>query len=215
MLSVFIGRARLHTPFMATESCVSPFDDVVMPHLAAARRLARWLVRNEHDADDVVQEACLRAFVYFRTFTGGSGRAWFMRIVRNTCYGWRKHGIAAVSDSFDEEQHGADTASRDPETLLLQSADVERIAAALDALPERFRTLLTLRELEGCSYLEISEATGVPMGTVMSGLSRARRAFRTALLEQLETDARTRHRTFPLVRDGADESLNQQGATQQ
>ena len=83
------------------------FDTVVVPHLDAGYRLARWLMRDEHDAEDVLQEASLRAFRYFRTFVGGDGRAWFLRIVRNTCYGWRRHGYHAPTDSFDEEQHTA------------------------------------------------------------------------------------------------------------
>ena len=83
------------------------FDEVVLPHLDAAYRLARWLMRNEHDAEDVVQEAALRAFRYFRTFTGGNGRAWFLRIVRNTGCGWRGHSVHAPTDPFDEEQHSS------------------------------------------------------------------------------------------------------------
>jgi RNA polymerase sigma-70 factor (ECF subfamily) len=81
------------------------FDTVVVPHLDAAHRLARWLVRDEHDAEDVVQEASVRAFRYFNTFDGGDGRAWFLRIVRNTCYGWRRNGSQTLTDSYDEEQH--------------------------------------------------------------------------------------------------------------
>ena len=84
---------------------VESFDTVVVPHLDAGYRLARWLMRDEHDAEDVVQEASLRAFRYLRTFVGGDGRAWFLRIVRNTCYGWRRHGHPPATDSFDEEQH--------------------------------------------------------------------------------------------------------------
>src|SRR4029450_7577170 len=99
-------------------SAISPaggesFDEVVLPHLDVAYRLARWLMRNEHDAEDVVQEASLRAFRYFRTFTGGDGRAWFLRIVRNTCAGWRGHRFNALTDPFDEEQnHSAEAAAR-------------------------------------------------------------------------------------------------------
>lgn len=83
------------------------FDEVVVPHLDAAHRLARWLMRNEQDAEDVVQEASLRAWQYFRTFAGGNGRAWFLQIVRNTCYGWRGRVVDALTDPFDEEQHHA------------------------------------------------------------------------------------------------------------
>jgi RNA polymerase sigma-70 factor (ECF subfamily) len=162
------------------------FDEVVLPHLDAAYRLARWLTRNEHDAEDVVQDASLRAFRYFRTFTGGNGRAWFLRIVRNTCSGWRTHGSHALTDLFDEEQHSSAQPASDPETLLLQTDDVTLIDRALSNLPDRFRELLVLRELEGLSYRELADVMGIPMGTVMSSLSRARQALRAALNNQLE-----------------------------
>jgi len=162
------------------------FDDVVLAHLDAAYRLARWLVRNEHDAEDVVQEASLRAFRYFRTFTGGNGRAWFLRIVRNTCCGWRGDSFDAHTDPFDETQHSGARPASDPETLLLQTDDVMLIERALRNLPDRFRELLVLRELEGLSYREMTEVMGIPMGTVMSGLSRARRALRGALEIELK-----------------------------
>ena len=117
-------------PATSTRRCGESFDDVVLPHLDAAYRLARWLMRNEHDAEDVVQEASLRAFRYFRTFTGGNGRAWFLRIVRNTCSGWRGHGFEALTDPFDEEQHSSARPASDPETLLLQTDDATLIARA-------------------------------------------------------------------------------------
>jgi RNA polymerase sigma-70 factor (ECF subfamily) len=158
------------------------FDTVVVPHLDAGYRLARWLMRDEHDAEDVVQEASLRAFRYFRTYVGGDGRAWFLRIVRNTCYGWRRHGSQPATDSFDEEQHSsAARPQSDPETLLLQSDDATVIARALSSLPDHFHQLLVLRELDGLSYRELSDVIGIPMGTVMSRLSRAREALRSAL----------------------------------
>jgi RNA polymerase sigma-70 factor, ECF subfamily len=162
------------------------FDEVVLPHLDAGYRLARWLVRNEHDAEDVVQEASLRAFRYFRTFTGGDGRAWFLRIVRNTCSGWRGHQFDALTDPFDEEQHRSARPAPDPETLLLQTDDATLIARALRNLPDRFHQLLVLRELEGLSYRELADVTGIPIGTVMSRLSRAREALRGALDTELK-----------------------------
>src|SRR5687768_5125160 len=157
------------------------FDTVVVPHLDVAYRLARWLMRDPDVAEDVVQEASLRAFRYFRTFVGGDGRAWFLRIVRNTCYGWHRHRYQPPTDSFDEEQHSSARPPSDPETLLLQTDDATLIAQALSHLPDHFHQLIVLRELEGLSYRELSDVIGIPMGTVMSRLSRAREALRSAL----------------------------------
>jgi RNA polymerase sigma-70 factor, ECF subfamily len=162
------------------------FDEVVVPHLDAGYRLARWLTRNEHDAEDVVQEASLRAFRYLRTFAGGSGRAWFLRIVRNTSCRWHSRGLNAPVDTFDEEQHSRDSHGSDPESLLLHTDEVTLIERAMSRLSSRFRRLLVLRELEGLSYREIADAVDIPIGTVMSGLSRARRALRGALDNELK-----------------------------
>jgi RNA polymerase sigma-70 factor, ECF subfamily len=175
------GSGPVATASAATES----FDEVIVPHLDAAYRLARWLMRNEDDADDVVQEASLRALRYFRTFTGGNGRAWFLSVVRNTCRSWRRHGEQGADESFDEEQH-VDRSARSPETLALQGDDLLLINRAMEKLPDRFRELLVLRELEGLSYREIAEVMNIPMGTVMSSLSRARQAFRGALDHELQ-----------------------------
>ena len=181
----------------ATASAIgTSFDEVVLPHLDAAYRLARWLMRNEHDAEDVVQEASLRAFRYFRTFTGGNGRAWFLRIVRNTCCGWRGHSFQAPTDPFDEELHSSARPASDPETLLLQTDDVTLIQRAMSHLPDRFRELLVLRELEGLSYRELADVMGIPIGTVMSSLSRARQAFRGALDNELKQSGISK-RTHP------------------
>jgi len=171
------------------------FNNVVLPHLAAARRLARWLMRNEHDAEDAVQEASLRALVYFRTFTGGNGRAWFLRIVRNTCGHSRAQRMDAVTELFDEEAHVADATADDPETLLLQSDAASVVERAISSLPDRSRELLVLRELKGLSYRELADAMGIPIGTVMSSLSRARQALRAALLDEAKPVAI--HRNIP------------------
>ena len=157
------------------------FESVVLPHLDAARRLARWLMRNDDDAEDVVQEASLRALRYFHTFTGGNGRAWFLRIVRNSCRGWYTDDGLTRMDPFDERRHIGTRPAADPETLLLQSEDAALIAQAMSDLPGRHRELLVFRELEGLSYQEMADAMSIPVGTVMSGLSRARQAFRGAL----------------------------------
>jgi RNA polymerase sigma-70 factor (ECF subfamily) len=162
------------------------FDAVVLPHLDTGYRLARWLMRDEHDAEDVVQEASLRAFRYFRTFSGGDGRAWFLRIVPNTCYGWRHHRFEATTDVFDKEQHSRTQPQSDPETLLLQTDDATSIARAMSRLPDRFHQLLVLREVDGLSYRELADAIGIPVGTVMSRLSRAREALRGALDNELK-----------------------------
>jgi RNA polymerase sigma-70 factor (ECF subfamily) len=162
------------------------FEDAVLPHLAAGRRLARWLIRNEHDAEDCVQDASLRAFRYFQTFTGGNGRAWFLRIVRNSCQGRRGPRLALATDPFDEQQHSAAHLSTDPEMLMLQTDNVVLIERALSRLPARFREVLILREFEGLTYQEIAAALDIPMGTVMSGLSRARQLLRAAIDDQLK-----------------------------
>jgi RNA polymerase sigma-70 factor (ECF subfamily) len=162
------------------------FDEVVLPHLRSAQRLARWLIRNEHDAEDVVQEASLRALRYFRTFTGGNGRAWFLKIVRNTCCSWRGRSFRASADSFDEKQHSGAQPASDPETLLLRTDDLTLIERAMSNLPDRHRQLLVLRELAGLSYQELAAAANIPMGTVMSSLARARQVFRRALDQELK-----------------------------
>lgn len=164
-----------------TSEADESFDAVVLPHLEAARRLARWLMRDERDAEDMVQEASLRAFRYFRTFDGGNGRAWFFKIVRNTCYSWQAQGRRPPADSFDEEQHSSLRSQADPETLLIQTDCAASIVRAMSSLPDRLHQLLVLRELEGLSYRELADVTGVPIGTVMSRLSRAREALRGAL----------------------------------
>src|SRR4051812_11728278 len=160
------------------------FEDVVLPHLDAAYRLARWLLRNDHDAEDVVQEASLRAFRYFASYSAGNGRAWFLCIVRNACRRWHGYSGQSTADPFDEELHSATDGQPTPETLLLQTDDVAVIERALRGIPERFRELLVLRELEGLSYREVADVLDLPMGTVMSGLSRARLALRTALTNE-------------------------------
>lgn len=157
------------------------FDEVVLPHLDAGYRLALWLVRNEHDAEDIVQEASLRAFRYFETFTGGNGRAWFLRIVRNTCLGRRAHRLRESADLFDEQHHSDIQPTADPESLLLQIDDAMVIARAMQCLSERSRELIRLRDLEGLSYREVADVLGIPIGTVMSGLARARAALRCAV----------------------------------
>jgi RNA polymerase sigma-70 factor (ECF subfamily) len=157
---------------------IGSFDEVILPHLDAAYNLARWLVRNRQDADDVVQDAYLRAFQYFGTFRGGSARAWLLTIVRSTYFRWlQKNRAQQFAAVFDEEIHRGTREGPNPETLLLQSDDSTLLEQALRNLPVRFREVLVLRELEGLSYREISDVVGIPMGTVMSSLFRAREAL--------------------------------------
>ena len=157
------------------------FDQVVLPHLDAARRLARWLLRNEHDAEDALQESALRAFRYFHTFSGGDGRAWFLSIVRNTCRGWRVRPLDTATDPFDEEQHSRVPCTFDPELPMHHHDAAALVARAMSHVPDRVRELLVLREVEGLSYRELADVMRLPMGTVMSRLSRGREAFRGAV----------------------------------
>ena len=156
------------------------FEQVVLPHLDAGMNLARWLLRNREDAEDVVQEAMLRAYRFFEQFRGGDARAWLLQIVRNSCYTWiQKRRPAELVAEFDEQLHPSP--GPDPEKIAVQASDKELLTCALETLPPRAREVLVLRELEGCSYKEIAEITGVPMGTVMSTLSRARERLQRAV----------------------------------
>jgi RNA polymerase sigma-70 factor (ECF subfamily) len=164
------------------------FEQLVLPHVDAAFNLARWLLRGRTDAEDVAQEALLRACRFFRGFHGGDARAWLLQIVRNTCYTWlEKNRPMELSMEFDEEIHLQ--ASLTPETLAISGDDRERLILALETLPPRFREVLVLRELEGCSYKEIAAITSLPIGTVMSSLSRARRQLHSALANPTQKGA--------------------------
>jgi len=163
------------------------FEQTILPHLNAAYNLARWLLRNEDDAADAVQEACLRALKFFGGFRGGDGRTWLLTIVRNTCYTRlgqsRAHGEAMM---FDEETHSPDAPADDPEEMLMRSYEGERLKRALEDLPAEFREVVILRELEGLSYKEIAGIADVPVGTVMSRLARARKRLQQHLTENAD-----------------------------
>jgi RNA polymerase sigma-70 factor (ECF subfamily) len=154
----------------------------MLPHLDAAYNLARWLIRNQEDAEDVVQESFMRAFRFFEGFRGGNSRAWLLRIVRNTAYTWLNEGRRMQGTEFDDELFGSDVNALDPEEQLLRSDRGRLLRSALEKLPTDYREVLILREIEEMSYREISEVTGAPVGTVMSRLSRARRGLRRSLL---------------------------------
>jgi RNA polymerase sigma-70 factor (ECF subfamily) len=174
---------------MADSSRKRRFEEIVLPHLDAAYNLARWLTRNEHDAQDVVQEAYLRAFRFFDGFRGGEGRAWLLTIVRHTCYTWlEKNRPAEVSAGFDEEAPAGERVGFDPDMMAAEGGNPEAIALqnahkrilnqAIATLPLGFREVLILRELEDLSYKAIARVVDVPVGTVMSRLARARKLLR-------------------------------------
>ena len=151
------------------------FEALMLPHLDAAHNLAKWLLRNEQDAQDVVQEAFLRAFKSFGGFHGSNGRPWLLRIVRNTSYTLLKgNRLANVTTLFDEKIHASEDEAVNPATILQRCEDARLIREAMDELPAEFREILTLRHQEDLSYKEIGEITQIPVGTVMSRLSRAR-----------------------------------------
>ncbi len=158
-----------------------------MPHLDAAYNLARWLTRNEHDAEDVAQDAFLRAFKFFGGFRGGNSRSWLLSIVRNTAYTWlRKNRKQELATVFDAEIHDIEDTSANPEVLLLNNSDQQEIRRAVEQLPVEFREVMILRELEGMSYKEIAEMADVPIGTVMSRLARARKQLQQSLGQRLQ-----------------------------
>ena len=159
------------------------FEQAVLPHLDAAYSLARWLTRNDEDAQDVTQESFLRAFRFFDGYQGGNMRAWLLTIVRNTCYTWlRRNRPPESAVEFDEEIHSEESSgSADPEIQVLANADKETVCRALEELPEIFREVLVLREIEGMSYKEIADVASVSLGTVMSRLARARTRLRQTL----------------------------------
>ena len=167
------------------------FEEMTLPHLNAVYNLARWLSHSDHDAQDIVQEAYLRAFKFFEGFHGEGARAWLLAIVRNTAYTWLRQNRESVSHlPFDEEfddfnQLGSATLCQQPDNnpvaILARNDDKRLLDQALAQLPLEFREVLVLRELEDCSYKEISEIAGIPIGTVMSRLARGRRLLQACL----------------------------------
>jgi RNA polymerase sigma-70 factor (ECF subfamily) len=162
------------------------FEAVVTPHLNAAYNLARWLTRNDQDAEDVVQDACLRAYRFFDDFHGGDGRKWVLAIVRNAGYTWlAKNRGHETTTAWEDELLDVPAKSPDPEQVVLTRIDAQQLRRAIEELPAPLREAIVLRELEDLSYKEIAEIAGVPIGTVMSRLARARGRLR----ERLSTPA--------------------------
>ncbi|MGE5094120.1 MAG: sigma-70 family RNA polymerase sigma factor [Betaproteobacteria bacterium] len=166
------------------------FEQSVMPHLDAAYNLARWLTRNDHDAEDVVQDAFVRAFRFFDSMREASARPWLLAIVRNTAYSWMQKNrpadivaiddAGAIDDAHESIGHAA-PADSNPEVVLLQSANRKLVNQALEDLPVALREILVMRELEDLSYKEIAHIAAIPIGTVMSRLSRGRAMLRAAI----------------------------------
>jgi len=171
---------------------LASFEEAVLPHLNAAYNLARWLTRNDTDAEDVVQEAYLRAFKFFGGFHGTDGRSWLLAIVRNTCYTWMQHNRSPeVSLPLDDEADEIESTDLDPEALLLQRADTLLVRRALEDLPIEFREVMVFRELEEMSYKQIAVITELPVGTVMSRLARGRKRLQLALSSHVPAEVST------------------------
>src|SRR5256886_5738846 len=170
----------------AQEHELASFEATMLPHLDAAHNLARWLMRNEQDAQDVVQEAYLRAFKSFSGFHGSNGRGWLLTIVRNTSYTLLKKNRAAdLTTTFDEEIHASGRESVSPAAMLEHAEDAELLKNAMNELAAEFREILALRHQEGLSYKEIADIAQIPLGTVMSRLARARDKLKECLAARI------------------------------
>jgi RNA polymerase sigma-70 factor, ECF subfamily len=167
--------AGLAGEFVSDRISPRQFERLALPHLDAAFSLARWLTRNEHDAEDVVQDAYLRAYKYFASYRGENFRAWLLAVVRRAAYDWlQRNRSTEIRTQVDIDTVPEIAAEGDPETMLLRKADQKLVNAMIEDLPPQFREVVILRELQELSYQDIAEITAVPIGTVMSRLSRAR-----------------------------------------
>ena len=185
----FVVLKKHQEQYAAQEHELASFEETMLPHMDAAHNLAKWLLRNDEDAQDVVQEAYLRAFKSFGGFHGSNGRAWLLTIVRNTSYTLLKKNRAVdLTTTFDEEIHASDHESVSPATILEQSEDAELVRRAMDELPVEFREILVLRHLEGLSYKEIADIAQLAPGTVMSRLARARSKLKERLATRVEKE---------------------------
>jgi RNA polymerase sigma-70 factor (ECF subfamily) len=165
------------------------FAQALLQHLDAAYNLARWLTRDDHDAEDLVQSAYLRALKSFSGFHGANSRAWLLTIVRNACYTWlHKKQARGPAVAFEEEIHSAGSDAVDPQEALLSKDQRRSVRRAVEELPPELREVVVLRELEGLSYKEIATIAGIPLGTVMSRLSRARERLRQSLVNCVDSE---------------------------
>jgi RNA polymerase sigma-70 factor, ECF subfamily len=169
------------------QSQLKLFDEIILPHLDAAYNLARWLTRNDQDAQDVVQESYLRAFRFFDGYRGGDGKAWLLAIVRNTCRTWQlRQNREREAVPFDEAAHSGNGLAPDQEQSVVDQERVGVLRNCIEALPIDFREVLVMRELEEMSYQEIADTLGVAVGTVMSRLSRARKRLEECAASRAE-----------------------------
>jgi RNA polymerase sigma factor (sigma-70 family) len=158
------------------ESRLRLFEEIILPHLNSAFNLARWMTRNDQDAQDVVQESYMRAFRFFDSYRGGDGKSWLLEVVRNTCFTFQRREMSkSMVVVFDEAAHTPSVNQPNAEEALVEAGNRQILQRCIESLPERFREVLVMRELEEMSYQQIAEAAGVPSGTVMSRLSRARK----------------------------------------
>ena len=175
---------------MAEQSKAVRFEEIALPHLSAAYNLARWLVHNQDDAEDLVQEAYLRAFKFFSGYYGGDSRAWLLTIVRNTCYTWlQQNRVLRLADPIEDKLDEVGLDFADPEMLLLQSVDAQIVRQSLQELPVEFREIVVMREMEGLSYKEIADIVDIPIGTVMSRLARGRKRLYVLLADRMGKEA--------------------------
>jgi RNA polymerase sigma factor (sigma-70 family) len=164
---------------------LATFEEIALPHLNAAYNLAYWIMRNQHDAEDVVQEAYLRAYRLFSGYRGGDGRAWMLAIVRNTCMTWLGRAKSRATVPLDDEQRPTLTPVPNSETVLLKQFERRDLIGCVEALPIEFREVLILRVFEEMSYQRIAETVGLAIGTVMSRLSRARKRLADCMRQQV------------------------------
>jgi RNA polymerase sigma-70 factor, ECF subfamily len=171
------------------QNLLNRFEQTVLPHWQAAYNLARWLTGHDQDAEDVVQEAYLRAFKFFEGFHGEDSRAWLLTIVRHTAYTWlRRNRARELTDALDEELDNVESDELTSEGMLVQMADVQVLREALEALPVAFREVVILHDLEDLSYKEIAVIVDIPLGTVMSRLARARKRLQHYLVDHMDKE---------------------------
>lgn len=170
---------------------IARFEAMVLPHLNAAYNLARWMTRNNNDAEDVSQEAVLRAFRFFDTFRGEDGRVWLLTIVRNTYLTWIRRQVPRQNvDEFDERLHTDIETALTPESEFLRHATADQVRRAIESLPAEYREVILMRELEQMAYKEIAAVTQTPLGTVMSRLSRGRSMLRQLIAGERRAEVR-------------------------